>query len=827
VSDASARTDAGRDPGTLTTDVGASLEAEPGGLDPRYDGGGEIGRGGGGRVVRAVDRRLDRPVAVKMPLSLDPSARARLEREARVMARLEHPGIVPVHDAGRLTDGTPYYAMKLLGGRTLRDVVRAAATLDERLVLVPHVLAVAEAVAYAHARRIIHRDLKPSNVLVGEFGETVVIDWGLAKDLAAADDDEAAEARGELPSADRTVTGAVMGTPQYMAPEQARGEPVGERADVYALGAILYDLLAGAPPYKSSESSSVVTQVLAGPPPPVAEAAPGAPRDLVAIVETAMARDAAGRYPTAIELAEDLRRYLGGRLVAAHQYSAAALARRWVRRHRGAVAIGAVALAAVATIGVISARRVIAERDRAEAALAETDRARAGAEARRVGAEELIDFMLFDLRDRLAAIGRLDALDGVGAKVDAYYRTVAADAGVDPATVRRRARALAILGVVAQRRGDLDGAATPSALSLALTARLVPAGAPDDLEAFAAGWIQLGDIYQARSDVGNALAAYGIARRFAEQMSAASPTSAAWSFAVAQSHERLGRLAEVRGDHPTKTAEYGAVRVVLAPVVARGDATDAMQRLYADGLEKLADDAYERSDFAAAQAGYEDARAIWRRVSAAHPDDAGARHGVGRQTMWVGMMEMLRDQLDDADAEYRAAGAIFDDLVAREPGNVEWLGSVEMLHKQRASLAEDRHDKRAELAETEAALVVAKQVAAHAPANPDYQRDVAMSSLDLGEMQDELGDRASAEQTCRAALAIADGLGARDPGNRDWETDRGELRAVLARLLGGGREAHALADEARRIVADLRDRGQDSAELHDLEERLPALDALR
>src|SRR5262249_48161984 len=168
-----------------------------------------------------------------------------------------------------------------LGGRTLRDVVRAAATLDDRLVLVPHVLAIAEAVAYAPSRRIIHRDLKPANVLVGEVGGTGVIDWGLAKDLGRSGGDERSVTAGAW-SGDGREAGAVMGTPQYMPPEQARGEVVDERADVYALGAILYDLLAGAPPYRITEGESVLAQVMARPPDPLARVAPAAPPDLIA-----------------------------------------------------------------------------------------------------------------------------------------------------------------------------------------------------------------------------------------------------------------------------------------------------------------------------------------------------------------------------------------------------------------------------------------------------------------------------------------------------------------------------------------------------------------
>src|SRR5215470_182874 len=197
---------------------------------------GEHGRGGLGRVSRAHDVELGRDVAIKELISRGPVSEVRFLREALITARLEHPGIVPVHEAGRWADGTPFYAMKLVAGRPLRDLIAERATVDERIGLLHHVIAVADAIAYAHGRSIIHRDLKPANVIVGDFGETVVIDWGLAKDLTAAEDSSVgggpfrASRDGSLTSA-----GSVLGTPAYMAPEQARGEPVDQRADVFAI----------------------------------------------------------------------------------------------------------------------------------------------------------------------------------------------------------------------------------------------------------------------------------------------------------------------------------------------------------------------------------------------------------------------------------------------------------------------------------------------------------------------------------------------------------------------------------------------------------------
>ncbi|HEY3353698.1 MAG TPA: protein kinase [Polyangia bacterium] len=334
----------------------------------------EIARGGIGRVVRAHDERLDRDVVVKELLAGTAAGAARFLREARITAGLQHPSIVAVHDVGRWPSGTPFYTMKEVSGPTLGEVIARTPALDERLALLPRLVAVTDAIAYAHSRRVIHRDLKPANLVVGPFGETVVIDWGLAKDLgragaAAAAGEPAEQSMPPVVSAGpgATLAGAILGTPAYMPPEQARGETVDERADVYALGAILYELLAGRPPFVGTVSREVVAQVLAGLPPPVEEVVPEVPHDLTSIVARAMARDPAARYPSAAELSEDLKRFQRGQLVASHRYSVTELLRRGLVRYRAAVRVAVAALLVLAVVGVTAVHRLERQRGEAEA----------------------------------------------------------------------------------------------------------------------------------------------------------------------------------------------------------------------------------------------------------------------------------------------------------------------------------------------------------------------------------------------------------------------------------------------------------------------------
>jgi WD40 repeat protein len=345
--------------------IGAQLR-DPG----RYHIMGEHGRGGLGRVSRAHDRELGRDVAIKELISRGHVDEVRFLREALITARLEHPGIVPVHEAGRWPDGTPFYAMKLVSGRSLRDLIGEAKTNDQRIALLDHVIAVADAIAYAHGRNIIHRDLKPANVIVGEFGETVVIDWGLAKDLTAVEEPMAPGGPSPTSSDDElTVAGSVLGTPAYMAPEQGRGEHVDQRADVFAIGTMLWELCAARrmPPDKPDERHRMLRRA-------------GIDRDLATIINKALDPDPALRYRDAGALAADLKAFKSGVRIAARSYSLFAMLAHWTRRHR-TLAISVTAAVALAAIGVIVfVHNIAAERDRADAALVtaqkERDRAK-------------------------------------------------------------------------------------------------------------------------------------------------------------------------------------------------------------------------------------------------------------------------------------------------------------------------------------------------------------------------------------------------------------------------------------------------------------------
>jgi serine/threonine protein kinase len=270
----------------------------------------KLDEGGMGVVYRATDHALGREVAVKAlreGSAPDSAAARRFLEEARITAQLQHPAIPPVHQVGALSDGRPFLAMKLIQGRTLHELLQEQGPGAARWLGVFE--AVCQAVAYAHSRGVIHRDLKPSNVMVGAFGEVQVMDWGLAKDLASP----GREAGGSSASEDaaHTRAGAVMGTPAYMAPEQARGEPADARADVFALGSMLAAVLTGKPAFVGTTARETIARTAAGDLADVLARMDGcgADAELVALARRCLAVEPGARYADAREVAVAVAEY--------------------------------------------------------------------------------------------------------------------------------------------------------------------------------------------------------------------------------------------------------------------------------------------------------------------------------------------------------------------------------------------------------------------------------------------------------------------------------------------------------------------------------------
>ena len=365
---------------------------------PRIDGYeilGELGRGGMGVVYKALHVELNRPVALKMILAgpqLSLHSRERFRNEACAIARLHHPNIVQVYDFGE-QDGRPYFSMELVSGGTLAGQIGGAPFTARRAARLIETLA--QAVEYAHRNQVLHRDLKPANILVdadpsandaadklGDSRDGIaptcvakITDFGLAKEIAGASDH-------------LTQTGMVLGTPSYIAPEQARGqlEHVGAPADVYSLGAILYELLGGRPPFRAASPLDTLVQVVHELPISVMRLQPRIPRDLATICMKCLEKEPRSRYPTAALLAEDLRRFLDHEPIRARPIGVVGRVRRWGRREPALAAMIValfVVIASAFAFVIVQRNEAIGARDRAE----EIARSESMAQARGKGAQ--------------------------------------------------------------------------------------------------------------------------------------------------------------------------------------------------------------------------------------------------------------------------------------------------------------------------------------------------------------------------------------------------------------------------------------------------------
>ena len=406
-SDAAAQRPAGDQVHSTQTDELLRRLARSPRLDlERYAIEGEIDRGGMGAILRTHDRQLNRRLAMKVLLERE-APRDELERqlahqllgrfleEAQVTSQLDHPGVVPVHELGLDQHGKVYFTMRLVKGRTAREVFveshggSADWPLTRALEII---LRVCDTMSFAHDKGVLHRDLKPDNVMVGKFGEVYVMDWGLAK-VRGQDDrrdlriqPEAASLHSRVDSARQrdaerderssvvSMDGQKLGTPSYMPPEQARSEELDERADVYAIGAMLYHLLTGRAPYTTpgvkKPAYRILEDVAEGPPKAIEELQKGVPAELVAIVGKAMARERDGRYPTTAALAADLRAFLAMHAVSAYRTGALVELQLWVKRNKP-LAASLLAAVSILVAGIVVSTTLA----NANAALAQSETA--------------------------------------------------------------------------------------------------------------------------------------------------------------------------------------------------------------------------------------------------------------------------------------------------------------------------------------------------------------------------------------------------------------------------------------------------------------------
>jgi eukaryotic-like serine/threonine-protein kinase len=820
-------------------------------------------RGGLGAVFVALDTELNREVALKQILDHhadDPSSRQRFLIEAEITGGLEHPGIVPVYSLGSYESGRPYYAMRLIKGDTLRDEVarfHADASLREdsgrRSLELRKLLGwytdVCNAVGYAHSRGVLHRDIKPSNVIVGRYGETLVVDWGLAKATGQSDADPASGERTLLPSSAsggaETLPGSAMGTPAFMSPEQARGDiaALGPRSDVYSLGATLFCLLTGKVPFEG-DVGELLRRVQACDFPPPRRLDPSIDRALEAICLKAMATDPSARYPSCRALADDVERWAADEPVTAWREPFARRVRRWARRNRTPVTAAAVTLIAA----VLGLAAVLAVQTKAGTELA---RSKALVQARYDLAVDAIgtfhtgvsgDFLLKqdqfkELRDRLlnsAAdfYGKLGKL--LGTETDLVSRRALAQAYFEVANltqqVGRSEDALAAHSAVLTRRealaADPETKADVGRSLIAVASLLESTGKTVEAEttyrraeamlasllqsspshsstraALAACRSGLGSLLSTTSRPADALTAYRLARADLEALAALPGASTDVSRELAITLDRLGILLAETGKPRDAEAEFRKALALRQKLADLYPAVIDFQSGLAKSHSNLARVLSETGQSSEAEAEFRRALALVRKLAEENPALTAFRTGQAVIRTNLGILLTETGKLSEAEAEHREALALYQKLADDHPAVTDFRTSLGGSHGNLGGLLTEVGRPEEAEAEDRAALAIFRKLAQENSTLTDSQRNLALSHSNLGSLLSETGKLAEAEAEYREALALFRKLAEENPTVSDFRNNLADNHYNLGILLARTGKRPGAEAEYRKSLA--------------------------
>ncbi|MBS1153185.1 MAG: High-affnity carbon uptake protein Hat/HatR [Myxococcaceae bacterium] len=630
----------------------------------------ELGRGGIGRVVVAYDQFLGREVALKELLSehiSNPVAgtaqstalEARFLREARLTGQLEHPAIVPVYEVGRRKDGSLYYTMQRVRGRTLFDAIRAARTFPKRLELLPHFLQVCQAIAYAHSRGVVHRDVKPQNVMIGAFGETFLLDWGLARAKGKADP-RAKDLKLAPDITGNVLEGGAIGTPSYMSPEQAEGkiDEIDERSDVWCLGAVLYELLTGRPPYEGVNPFDVLGKILKHPPAPIRSLEPAVPAELAAITGKCLQRDKLQRYATAAELARDIEAWLNGGRVSAHDYKGHELVHRFARRNRLVLWVATAAVVALAAGGFQSYRRVKHERDQAQ---------------------QFAQLFLDDVSEKLAPLpDSRELLEQLTSKTLDYYRST-----VNPKRGPRDERlklALAWkkIGRLAMKVGKIEEAGRAFTFAREVASALVDEHPqdPDALALEAEAFVGSADVERDQSRDDQAQALFLLALPGAERAAALVPTDVGVLDTYSRVLSRLGAMALSRAQKQEALSYFERGLQVDQRLLALEPGDEQLQDAITVSYQMLGNCQQELGDLAGARATFVQMMEVARQLYEKHPASTTAGLSYAAALQSLGALDRMTGHAADGQARLVRARDLIAQIRQGDPEAVEALANL-------------------------------------------------------------------------------------------------------------------------------------------------------
>ncbi len=556
--------------------------------------------GGLGVVSVALDDELDREVAfkeIKVRHADDRGRRAQFVLEAEITGKLEHPGIIPIYGLGYDPSGRPFYAMRFIRGDSLADAINRYHDPDGPYVdpakrslqlreLLGRFLDVCNAMAYAHSRGVLHRDLKPGNVMLGPFGETLVVDWGLALPLdRIAEGDESPQGPVKPTKTDSTSLpreqGTVIGTPAYMAPEQAEGaiEKLGPRSDVYGLGAILYEVLTGKHPVAGTTVEEVLRRVNQGEIKPPRQVRLEIPESLEAVCLKALALKPEDRYPTPRALAADIKAWLADEPVSARPEPFAERARRWAKRNRTAV----IAAAASLLVGLVGLGAVAAVQTKARSDLARKNGELTESEAQAIAAVKRFG----DVIANEPELKKNPALEGLRKRLLkeplAFFHTLRdrlqADRDTQPESLARLAIACYDLGSLTSEIGNMEDALIAYREGLAILSKLAAADSKRrGVQGILAG-IQnnIGVLLGKIGKPAEALASHETALAIRQKLAEANPAVTEFQSDLAGSHSSIGKLLVKIGKSAEALASHESALAIRRKLAEANPAVTELQ----------------------------------------------------------------------------------------------------------------------------------------------------------------------------------------------------------------------------------------------------------
>jgi serine/threonine-protein kinase len=775
--------------------------------------------GGLGKVSVARDDELDREVALKEIreyYSDDTTARSRFLREARITGGLEHPGIVPVYGLGAYPDGRPFYAMRFVQGESLAEAIGrfhedgATQTPGERELalrrLLQHFIDVCNTVAYAHDRGVLHRDLKPANVLLGPYGETLVVDWGLAKPLPVAEDQTAPPEGFLQPSGDQVATqaGAVVGTPAYMAPEQARGnaEP-GPAADIYSLGATLYHLLTGQAPFHGGNMLQILQQAAAGEFPPPGEVGPPVPAPLAAICTRAMAPEPRDRYASAKDLARDIERWLADEPVTAYRDPPTARLRRWSRRHRTLTGV-ALALLLAGTAGLGSGLYAVRKEERRTAA--ERDTAQANLKLARQAVDDC--FLLAKDHPLLQQEPIRPVKKLLLEKALPFYRSFRARRPDDPAIQEETAGIILRVGYITSETGRKTEARDCFEKARAIYARL--ADASPEVARYQAGLgTSLHDLGLARQQTGDTDGAdrsYREAVRIRTALASAHPDTVVYRADLASTWHNLGHLQSRTARRADALRSYEQALDILQELArVHPKVTD-----YAANLALVHNNVgllrHEGGEPASARRSFEEALRIRKDLFAQHPEVSRFQMDLAASHINMGTLADSTGRWSEAVRDYEEARRLLTALVDRHPDVTEYRADLALTCHNLGAAQAASADSSGALVSYGQAIRVLGDLTAQNPEAPEYKADLAMSQLDLGGLHYSRGDRKAASASFQEAGRLLADLAARYPNVPRYRANLARVRnnqGILRREVRDWKGALSSYGEAVRLLSAL------------------------